>query len=1099
MKNSKTTSDERTALINETVDYYSNDNNDSIRNPATTSFVNVDIGKDNIHRKPSSLEWTNSPWTQWMYILFWWWLNPLLILGYKQTLTDDNLDDLRPKDKCSFLLNKLMIYDWSAAATTWRIILKAFAKETFLVGLMLLPYIGARVAQPLFLRALVQQLGEMQPMPSNSRWIAAFVVGLLLCSIVHVIVSRQFFFRSALLGYRIRQALSSIIYRHLLSIQISSIQKNTSGQITNILAHDTSKFEDFWTDGHFLWAGPLEILITFGMLCWIIGFLPTLFSFITILLLSPIQLIFSKLFTYYRSITMMNADTRVKTFSEILYGCQTIKMYSWEKSMEKRVLQMRKSELASIKVANHLRAFNMGLFFSSSCLLASVTFISLWFLGYPVKIGDVFATLSYFIQLRLPLFRLLPLTVEQVSNMLVASKRIDSFMKLKKMQSEGYWYSTTSLDTNVSKSGTIILSDASFSWESEPVHLSSINLTIHSGQFIGIVGSVGSGKSSLLAALLGEMNRINGKIQVNGTVSYAPQSPWIFTDTVRANIVFEKRFDEKRYQDIIRACSLDVDFVSFGEAGDLIVIGERGINLSGGQKARVSLARALYADADIYLLDDILSALDSKVAKHVFDACIGPHGFLREKTRLLVTHQRHFLVASDPTILLVNGHIEAQCPFSELPMLYDQINQMKNDLQENPIMDDTQEMEQDQFDWRNVTDDKKSIICNEIPSSDSISWSIWCRLFNANPMGYFGFALLIILLVLGEILYDISNHWLVYWYTEAYIAQKSSNLFPYVYIGLTLGVIIIAHLRAYYWFYILWCGSADLHNRMLQGILYSSMRFFESNPIGRILNRATRDQQIIDDVLPTIFFDAVQTLIITLGVVFIICIIEPFLIFVIILLLTICWFLRCFYMRSNRQMRHLESITRSPAYAFFSSSLEGVATIRAFKVQENFIETFMKFMDTHARAYITMTASTHWFNFHIDLIVLLFQLATTIATIVLSHEHKTPALGLILTYSFTLSQSLVRGMQQLATAEIHMISAQRIEEYALLPPEEDNGGDQGLVETEKDWPDQGIIEFKNYTMRYRNELEPVLNQINLHINSMEKIGIIGRTGRKKFC
>jgi ATP-binding cassette subfamily C (CFTR/MRP) protein 4 len=345
----------------------------------------------------------------------------------------------------------------------------------------------------------------------------------------------------------------------------------------------------------------------------------------------------------------------------------------------------------------------------------------------------------------------------------------------------------------------------------------------------------------------------------------------------------------------------------------------------------------------------------------------------------------------------------------------------------------------------------------------------------------------------------MSNYWLVYWGTETYTAQQNSSLFLYIYIALTLGVVIIAHLRAYYWLYILWCGSADLHNRMLQGILYSSMRFFESNPIGRILNRATRDQQIIDEVLPMIFLDAVQTLIIALGAFFIICIIEPLLIFIIILLLTICLYLRRFYMRSNRQMRHLESITRSPIYAFFSSSLEGVATIRAFKIQENFIETFMKLMDTNARAYITMTASTHWFNFHIDLIVLLFQLATTIATLLISHEHKTPVLGLILTYSFTLSQSLVRGMQQLATAEIHTISAQRIDEYALLPPEEDNGGDQGLVETEKDWPGRGTIEFRNYTMRYRNELEPVLNQINLCINSMEKIGIIGRTGRKKFC
>ncbi|CAF0920721.1 unnamed protein product [Adineta ricciae] len=1086
--------EERKPLLQDTDSLGINNNDRLLNERRTTSFMNMSNEKCEIHRNSSQLEASQSSWTRWTHVIFWWWLNPLLRLGHKQILTDDDLEDLPRQEKCLPSFQKLLMYDWSTTTTTWRIVLSAFRNETFFVGLILVPFLIVRLLQPLFLRDIIQQINSMESTSLDLKSISISVFGLILCTIIHAMVFQQFFFRSALLGRRIRHALSSIIYQHVLAIQTSAIQQTTSAQIINLLSDDISKFDELWTDGHFLWVGPLETLFTFLILWWIVGLVPTICSVITVLLLIPIQFVLSRLFAHYRAVKMTHADKRLQVFSEILHGCQLIKIYNWEKPMEKRVADMRQHELATIKRANHLRAINECLFFSSPCLFSCVTFLSLWFLGYHLNAADVFVTLNYFIQLRFSLFRLLPLNIQQLSSVSVASKRIDSFMKLEKVQPQN---SMLNVSIYKSENDIIVLRNASFSWGNDQTDLSSLNIHIESGQLVGIMGSVGAGKSSLFAALLGEMKQISGQMQVNGSVSYAAQSPWIFADTIRANILLGKEMNEKRYTSVIRACCLDIDFKALGNAGDLTVVGERGVNLSGGQKARVSLARAIYVDADIYLFDDPLSAVDPKVAEQIFNACISSQGLLSEKTRLLITHQRRFIAASDISVLLEGGHIEAQGPFQELSVRYYPTSEIKDDIQRSTHRDNVQEISIDELDFKKAVADSQSIIHNETSLSGHANWKIRYRLFTETSLGYFGFYILIFLLVVGEFLYNISNYWLVEWTNKTYITQQTVTYFAYIYVILVLGIVVMSYVRADYWFYVLLNGSASLHNRMLKGILYSSMRFFESNPSGRILNRASQDQRTIEEILPAIFFDAVQVFMTVLGSVIVIVLINPLVSIVVIPLIVATWYLRNFHIVSGRQLRRLESVTRSPVYAFFSSSLDGLTTIRAFKVQEDFKKTFFELIDANTRAYVPMLASNHWLGFHLDLIVILFQMATIIIGVMTCNANTSAALALALAYSITLSQRLARCMQQLAETEIHMTSVERIDEYAQISPEEDDGGNQETLEIESNWPSLGEIEFRNYTMRYRPELEPVLCNINLHISPMEKIGIIGRTGAGK--
>jgi ABC-type multidrug transport system fused ATPase/permease subunit len=1099
MIRNKTTDDEEEALIREEINVYGSnhidDNDDDYTwRSRTSSLVDASDDKRQSKRKPSSLEWATSSWTRWLYVVFFWWVNPLLKLGYNKILTDDDLDDLPHQDKSSILLEKLLIYDWSTT-TTWRIVLRAFGKQTFHIGLLVFLLIAARIAQPLFLHSIVV-LVVYKEKSGYLTLIGIFLsVGLYVSSMVQAFCHQHLLFRSTQIGIRIRNALTATIYRHLLSIDISSLQQTNSAQTINLVASDVAKFELLWIFGHYLWVAPLEAIITFGLLYWLIGFLPTCFAFIVLLLFIPAQIIISRYFSRFYQKTIVCSDKRIKAYSELLDGCQLIKMYNWEKLMEERVLNLRNDELSSIKLASHLRAINVALYCLAPCLMLLAAFGGLWILGYRLRSAEIFTALAFFGQIRLPVINFMSLNIERLSAVLVASKRIDTFMRLKKKQPQRRKPPATNGTTENNKSGTIIMRHASFSWGDNNPCLTSLNVDIKPGQFVGIIGSVGAGKSSLLAAILGEMNITDGNMQMSGSLSYAVQSTWIFADTIRANILIGKQFDQQRYLNVLRACCLDVDLKVFGEAGDLTMIGEKGVNLSGGQKARVSLARALYVDADIYLLDDPLAAVDSRVAKRLFDNCIGPQGLLKEKTRLLVTHQTHFLSSCDQCILLADGHIEKIGPVDQISNGHNHVNVLSADAKTDKHADDTQEITEKELDLSKSVADTKSILIDEIPITGHASWTVWRHLFTASSLGWFGLALLIILLLAGQILYDGTTFWLALWSHKSAHIQDKEHWYAYVFLGLVLGTIVVGLLRAMYCSYIMLCGSNRLHNRMLKSILNTSMRFFESNSVGRILSRASRDQQLVDELLPVIVFDAVQSILILTGSLTVIVLINPSVILVIIITLPVFWYLYHYYSRTNLQLKRLESVTRSPTYALFSSSLNGLTSIRAFKVENDFVRTFTERVDANTRAYLTVIGGIHWICLRYDLVAAIFVLMTPVLCIVWTYDTTTAFIPLALACCLNLVSRAQWIVRLFAETEYLMISAQRIDEYTKLQPEEDNGGHKGLVQIPPDWPNRGSIEFRNYTLRYRPELEPVLNNLNLRIKSNEKIGIIGRTGK----
>ncbi|CAF3149737.1 unnamed protein product [Rotaria socialis] len=1034
-------------------------------------------------RESCRLDWAESSWTRWINVALWWWIKPLILLGNRRTLVDEDLSDISVKDKCVALLNKANC-DSSKWPGTWNLIRRTFLKDFFETMWFMLAFAGTRIAQPLLLREIIIYISDTSGLPAYRGYL--FAIGLTICSIIQAIVHQQAFFRNQRVGMRMRNTLSCAIYKHLLTINTASLYKTTAAQTINLVANDAGKFEEMTASFHYIWVAPLEAFTMFGLIWWIIG-LPTLFGYAALALLLPLQFVCSRLFSQYRKVTMACTDTRVQTINELIHGCQIIKMYNWEKAMEQLVRDTRRAELQSIFRSSRLRALNFSIFFSSLPLISLATFGGSWLMGKQLIAANIFTALSFFGMLRMSVALMLPGIIEKLSEARVAARRIDQFMEFEILLNR------REQEANEKGDHAIIMEDASFSWKDTP-SLFSLRLKIKHNTLVGIKGSTGAGKSSLLAAILGEINLVSGKLQqCVRSISYAPQSSWIFADTIRNNILLGKPMDEERYQNVIKACCLDVDLQNFGEVGDLMMIGDKGVNLSGGQKARVSLARALYVDAELYLLDDPIAAVDPKVAKKIFDQCIGPRSLLSQKTRILVTHQIHFLAEADQTILLANGRIDEF--HTEQPAADEQ----SNDTTESDSPDENNEDEnENDFKLITATKDMNSIVKNEASTEGSVQWKVWLQLFTAPPLRWLGFFLLIILLLVTEALYDFTNRWLALWSAKSE-ANESSSSDAYVYLGLTLGTFLASLLRAGFHMYIMLRGSTFFHNQMLNGILYTSLRFFESNPSGRILNRASKDQQILDELLPVTVIDTIQNLLMILGTVVIIGIINPWVLLIFIPLVPLFWWLHRFYMRSSLQLKRLESVTRSPIYSLFSSSLEGLTSIRAFGVQHDFINMFMEKVDSNFRAYFVLIAASRWFGLQLTFMTTLLTCLTAILAVALRHQIDPSAAALSLTYSITISTLFQWAVRQSAEAENLMTSAERIHEYGQLVPEShrNNRKTELLVQPPHDWPSRGIIEFKDYTFRYRPELDPVLKNLNLHIKSKEKIGVIGRTGAGK--
>lgn len=1007
-------------------------------------------------------------------------------------------------------------------------LIRCFGMEFLCIGIPLAVIeIFIRVMQPIFLGWLVSYFSEDSRDDENAGYIYATLV--IVCSALFVWTLHPFMLHILHLGMKIRVATCSLAYRKLLRLNRVALKETTPGQLVNLLSNDVNRFDIAVLFTHHLWLGPLQTLLITGCLIHEIGTVPAVVGVASLLLYAPLQGYFGKLASVYRLKVALRTDERVRLMNEIIGAIQVIKMYAWEVPFQKLVAVARRLEMKEVMKTNYIRGTIVSFIIFAKRFSIFAALLTFALTGDMLTAKHVFIVTAYFNILQQNMTVFFPQGITQLAEGLVSVKRLQKIMLLPELKS---WPGN-----DLKKERGIELSNASAKWDPDQSEftLSNFSLKIAPGSLVAIVGPVGSGKSSLLNAILGELPLDVGDLHVGGTVSYAGQEPWLFAASVRQNILFGEPMDPIRYKEVVKVCALKTDFEMFPQ-GDRTIVGEKGVSLSGGQRARINLARALYRQVDIYLLDDPLSAVDAHVSSHLFHDCISK--YLHGKTRILVTHQVQYLPFVDQVYVLNNGHLISHGTYAEVKekglasimgsLVHD--NEKAEETADEPEKLVTNPLlKRDSPSRHSIIsaissighDSKRSSIDPsmiefvqtqdpEDRSHGAVGWKIFSGYFKA--AGNCVYVLFVILMfVWCQVFASAGDYWITVWikveqdYNSTVLSSAnwyeewppSRETCIYVYTVISIGTIVVTLARSFLFFHLCVRASRTLHNKMFASMTHAKMRFFYNNTSGRILNRFSKDMGAIDEMLPLCMIDAFQIGAQLLGIMILVSAINYWLIIPLFIVSVLGLWIRNIFMTTSRSIKRLEGVTRSPVFSHMNASLNGLTTLRVSGMEVKLIEEFDRHQDLHSSAWFLFIATNRAFGYWLDQLCLVFITVVTFGFLVGSHLGVFGGnVGLAITQAISLTGMLQWGLRQEAEVENHMTSVERVLEYSHLPSEPPM---ESPPEKRPDpqWPKQGLVEMENLFLFYDLDDPPVLKGLNIQINPGEKVGIVGRTGAGK--
>ncbi|XP_072319302.1 ATP-binding cassette sub-family C member 4 [Eucyclogobius newberryi] len=1058
--------------------------------------------------------------------IFFCWLNPLLSLGYKRSLEEDDLYEVLPEDRSQSLGQELQRH-WDQnvqnakskqAPSLCRAIICCYWKPYAVLGIFTLIEEVIKVVQPVFLGKIIQYFEGYNPEDTSALHSAlGYAAGLSVCSIGLAIFHHLYFYYVQRAGMKIRVALCHMIYKKALRLSSSAMGKTTTGQIVNLLSNDVVRFDQVTIFLHFLWVAPLQALVVVGLLWAEIG--PScLVGMVVLMFLMPTQTMFGRLFSRFRSETAILTDNRIRTMNEVVSGMRIIKMYAWEKPFATLVSDIRRKEISKILKSSYLRGLNMASFFSASKIIVFFTFTMYVLLGNTLSASRVFVTVGLYSSVRLTVTLFFPNAIETLFESRVSVHRIQEFLELDEIRQ----INAVPHKDNEKQFVSVEIKDLKCFWDKtlEIPTLQNVSLTLNSDKLLAVIGPVGAGKSSLLSSILGELSRENGLLEVKGQLAYASQQPWVFPGTIRSNILFGKEMNPQKYERVLRACALKRDLELLPD-GDLTIIGDKGATLSGGQKARVNLARAVYQDAQIYLLDDPLSAVDAEVGRHLFDQCIC--GLLKKKLRILVTHQLQYLNAADQIVVLKEGDMVAKGTYTELQRSgvdFTSLLQIEEEEEcRTPALETTvrsRTLSQNSAlshasSVLSVTDgdqlplESTQTVVEESRAQGTIKVSLYLKYLRAGA-NILVLVLMLFINLLAQVSYIMNDWWLAHWSekqdevnnlneTATNATQElDTDFYLGIYGGLTASTIFLGFLRNFIMFSVFVKSARTLHNRMFNSILRTPVRFFDINPIGRVLNKFSKDIGQVDAVLPFTFIDFLQLFLMILGVVAVAASVIPLILIPVSVLFVVFIFIRRYFLQTSRNVKRIEATTRSPVFSHLSSSLHGLWTIRAFGATERFQIIFDAHQDRHSAAWFLFLTTSRWFALRLDGLCSIFVTVTTFGCLILRDQLDAGSVGLVLTYSVTLMGMFQWGVRQSAEVENMMTSVERVVEYTELESE-------APWETKKkpppNWPSKGLVTFDEVSFSYNPEGPVVLHNLKAIFRPREKVGIVGRTGAGK--
>ncbi|XP_047290089.1 multidrug resistance-associated protein 1 isoform X4 [Homo sapiens] len=968
-----------------------------------------------------------------------------------------------------------------------------------------------------------------------------YTVLLFVTACLQTLVLHQYFHICFVSGMRIKTAVIGAVYRKALVITNSARKSSTVGEIVNLMSVDAQRFMDLATYINMIWSAPLQVILALYLLWLNLG--PSVLAGVAVMVLMvPVNAVMAMKTKTYQVAHMKSKDNRIKLMNEILNGIKVLKLYAWELAFKDKVLAIRQEELKVLKKSAYLSAVGTFTWVCTPFLVALCTF-AVYVTIDENNILDAqtaFVSLALFNILRFPL-NILPMVISSIVQASVSLKRLRIFLSHEELEPD-------SIERRPVKDGggtnSITVRNATFTWaRSDPPTLNGITFSIPEGALVAVVGQVGCGKSSLLSALLAEMDKVEGHVAIKGSVAYVPQQAWIQNDSLRENILFGCQLEEPYYRSVIQACALLPD-LEILPSGDRTEIGEKGVNLSGGQKQRVSLARAVYSNADIYLFDDPLSAVDAHVGKHIFENVIGPKGMLKNKTRILVTHSMSYLPQVDVIIVMSGGKISEMGSYQELLArdgafaeflrTYASTEQ-EQDAEENGVTGvsgpgkEAKQMENGML----VTDSAGKQLQRQLSSSSSYSGDIsrhhnstaelqkaeakkeetW-KLMEADKaqtgqvklsvywdymkaIGLFISFLSIFLFMCNHVSALASNYWLSLWTDDPIVngTQEHTKVRLSVYgaLGISQGIAVFGYSMAVSIGGIL--ASRCLHVDLLHSILRSPMSFFERTPSGNLVNRFSKELDTVDSMIPEVIKMFMGSLFNVIGACIVILLATPIAAIIIPPLGLIYFFVQRFYVASSRQLKRLESVSRSPVYSHFNETLLGVSVIRAFEEQERFIHQSDLKVDENQKAYYPSIVANRWLAVRLECVGNCIVLFAALFAVISRHSLSAGLVGLSVSYSLQVTTYLNWLVRMSSEMETNIVAVERLKEYS----ETEKEAPWQIQETAppSSWPQVGRVEFRNYCLRYREDLDFVLRHINVTINGGEKVGIVGRTGAGK--
>ncbi|KAF5815115.1 putative ABC-type xenobiotic transporter [Helianthus annuus] len=1034
------------------------------------------------------------------------WTNSVIAKGNKKPLDLEdipllaNIDSVR--EVFPVLLNRVeSLSNGGNQITTFglaKALLYIVWKEVVITGLLALVYALSSFVGPYLIDSFVQYLnGHRDYENQGFVLVAVFFTS----KIIGCLAQRHWWFKLQQAGIRARSAMVGVIFQKGLTISGQSKQGNSSGEIINFMAVDADRIGNFgWYD---IWLVLVQVAVGLALLYKNLGLaaVASLIATVCVLLANlPLGNVQEKL----QDDLMKSKDKRMKSTSEILKNMRILKLQGWEMKFLSKIIKLRDEEEGALKKYMYTLSLNSFLFWGAPTVVAGITFATCLLVGIPLESGKVLSTLATFKILEEPIYNL-PESVSFFFQTKVSLDRIATFLRTKDIDSDAI----TKVPQGSSSTAVEIINGC-FSWDlaafSNPT-LKDINIRVNQGMRVAVCGTVGSGKSSLLSCILGEISKISGSVIVEGSKAYVAQSPWIQSGKIEDNILFGKEMDRERYEKVLEACSLkkDLEVLSFG---DQTVIGERGINLSGGQKQRIQIARALYQDADIYLFDDPFSAVDAHTGSHLFKECI--LRFLESKTVIYITHQVEFLPAADLILVLGDGRItqagkydgilNSGGDFMDLVGAHKDalsaIDSIKTSVQEHTNSSkNTNDSQNDEA--NGISGSKAQLVQEEEREKGRVGFSVYWKYITTAYGGA-----LVPFIILAQVLFQAlqigSNYWMA-WASSGSPSDQApvtGSTLIIVYAGLAVGSALCILARGLLLATAAYKAATHLFHKMHFAIFRSPMSFFDSTPSGRILNRASTDQSAVDMNVPNQMGSFVFAVIQLLGIIAVMSQAAWQTITIVIPVAGTSIWLQQYYLPSAREMARIAGVCKGPVVQNFAETISGLTTIRSFDQQTRFQNMNLKLIDDFSRPKFHIAAAREWLGFCLDMLSC-FTFAAFLTFLVSIPEGTIdPSIaGVAATYGLTLSSLQGWIVWTLTDLENKIISVERIFQYSSIPSE------PPLViasnRPDDQWPSQGEVNIRHLQVRYAPHMPLVLRGLTCTFSGGRKTGIVGRTGSGK--